>query len=247
MLFFNISVFKVCQFNIWKRYRTDLHTHKHTHTHIRICIYIYSYIYILNETLSTHMVPLSSFRAGCRINDSLVTTLPGHQTLYFTSGYWHSKLWKNIFNPNVPINNRLAGTAQQSSMKGSKWEIVEMIRHSISKSLRWRHNGRDGVSNHQPHDCLHNRVFRRRSKETSKLCVTGLCAGNSPGIGEFPAQKASNAKNVSIWWRHHALYRYKNTILPTQFGNRISVISPQWDKTVSLHRNGLPVETQRTG
>ena len=61
----------------------------------------------------------------------------------------------------------------------------------------------DGVSNHQPHDCLLNRLFIHRSKETSKLCVTGLWEGNSPVTGEFPAQKDSNAKNVSIWWRHH--------------------------------------------
>ena len=63
--------------------------------------------------------------------------------------------------------------------------------------------GRDGVSNHQPHNCLLNRLFRRISKKTSKLRVTGLCAGNSPVTGEFPAQRASNAENVSIWWRHH--------------------------------------------
>ena len=56
-------------------------------------------------------------------------------------------------------------------------------------SLRWRHNERDGVSNHQPHDCLLNRLSRRRSKETSKLCVTGLLRGihrwpvNSPHKG----------------------------------------------------------------
>ena len=35
------------------------------------------------------------------------------------------------------------------------------------------------------------------------LHVTGLCAGNSPVTGEFPAQMASYAENVSIWWRHH--------------------------------------------
>ena len=46
-------------------------------------------------------------------------------------------------------------------------------------------------------------LIRRRSKKTSKLRVTGLCVGNSPGTGEFPAQRASNAENVSIWWRHH--------------------------------------------
>ena len=57
-------------------------------------------------------------------------------------------------------------------------------------TLQWRHNGRDSVSNYQPHNCLLNRLFRRRSKKTSKLCVTGLCARNSPGNGEFLAQMA---------------------------------------------------------
>ena len=52
--------------------------------------------------------------------------------------------------------------------------------------LWWRHNGRDCVSNHQPHDCLLNRLFGRRSKKTSKLCVTGLCVGNSPGPVNSP-------------------------------------------------------------
>ena len=65
------------------------------------------------------------------------------------------------------------------------------------------HNERHGVSNHQPHDYLLNRLFRSRSKKTSKLRVTGLCVGNSPMIGEFPAQRDSNAESVSIWWRHH--------------------------------------------
>ena len=69
-------------------------------------------------------------------------------------------------------------------------------------SLQWRHNELAGVSNHQPRDCLLNRLFRRRSKKTLKPRVTGLCAGNSPVAGEFPAQRASNAENVSIWWRH---------------------------------------------
>ena len=65
----------------------------------------------------------------------------------------------------------------------------------ICQSLQWRHNGRGGVSNHQPNDCS----LRRRSKNTAKLRVTGLCAGNSP------VTKASNAENVSIWWRHHVI------------------------------------------
>ena len=42
-------------------------------------------------------------------------------------------------------------------------------------------------------------------RKTSKLRVTGLCAGNSSVTGEFPAQMASNAENVSIWWRNHVI------------------------------------------
>ena len=77
--------------------------------------------------------------------------------------------------------------------------------HMKEPTLQWRHNGHDGVSNHQPHQCLLNRFFGRRSKKTSKLRVTGLCVGNSPETGEFLAQMASNAENVSIWWCHHVL------------------------------------------
>ena len=81
---------------------------------------------------------------------------------------------------------------------------VEFVNHKGECPLQWYHNERDDVSNHQPHDCLLNRLFRRRSKKTSTHRVTGLCVGNSPATGEFPAQRASNAENVTIWWRHQA-------------------------------------------
>ena len=67
-----------------------------------------------------------------------------------------------------------------------------------------RHNERDGVSNHRRLDCLFNHLFRRRSKKISKPRVPGLCEGNPPVTGGFPSQRASNAENVFIWWRHHA-------------------------------------------
>ena len=70
-------------------------------------------------------------------------------------------------------------------------------------TLQWRHNGQDGVSNHQPHDCLLNRLFKRRSKKSPKLRATGRGPVNSP------AQRASNAENVSIWWRRHVVPRQK--------------------------------------
>ena len=97
----------------------------------------------------------------------------------------------------------------------------------VSNSLQWRHSGRNSVSNHQPHHYSLNRLFRRRSKKTPKLRITGLCAGNSPVTGEFPAQIASNAENVSIWWRHHilvlnttnAFYRQNEWYGPQHQGN----------------------------
>ena len=93
--------------------------------------------------------------------------------------------------------------------KGSMWYIrnVYWECEPFRLSLQWRHNGRDGVSYHRPRDCLPNRLFIRRSKKISKLPVTGLCAGNSPLTGKFPVQMASNAENVSIWWRHHEMIK----------------------------------------
>ena len=70
-------------------------------------------------------------------------------------------------------------------------------------TLQGRHNERYGVPNHQRLDSLLNRLFGRRSKKTSNFRDTGLCEGNSPVTGEFPSQRASNAENISIWWRHH--------------------------------------------
>ena len=114
------------------------------------------------------------------------------------------------------------------SKRGHWWILVSYVVHSFSfallvlvyreitplpknpahtkvhRPLQWRHNEHNCVSNHHPRHCLLNRLFGHRLKKTSKFRVTCLCVGNSPRTGEFPAQMASNAENVSIWWRHHA-------------------------------------------
>ena len=80
----------------------------------------------------------------------------------------------------TPLSNR----NKQGTTKPwiSSWDVL------YQRALQWHHNGRNSVSNHQPHYCLPNRLFRRRSKKTSKLRVTGLCAENWPVTGKFPAQ-----------------------------------------------------------
>ena len=74
----------------------------------------------------------------------------------------------------------------------SKHDIVFLC------TLHWRHNDHGGVSNHQPHGCLLNRLFRRRSKKTLKLRVTGLCVGNSPGPVNSPHKGPVTGKCVHL-------------------------------------------------
>ena len=89
------------------------------------------------------------------------------------------------------------------------WHCIFMSQRPAT--LQWRHNECDGISNHQPHDCLFNRLFRRRSKKTPNSPVNW---GHI--TGEFPAQRASNAENISISWRHHKnLSMHQLTAIPS--------------------------------
>ena len=87
-----------------------------------------------------------------------------------------------------PIVGRLyTGHSRLSALVfSSSWHICGWGLAQTYLALQWRHNDHDGVSNHQPHGCLLNRLFRRRSKKTSKLRVTGICVGNSPGPVNSP-------------------------------------------------------------
>ena len=108
-----------------------------------------------------------------------------HKCLIFYD--FHMSQWVNWVSPNY-INSSWSIRVHCSpgSIHAANLEDVK-----VSRSLQCRHNERDGVSNHQPYDCFLSRLFRHRSKKTSQL------------NGEFPAQRASNAENGSIWWRHH--------------------------------------------
>ena len=90
--------------------------------------------------------------------------------------------------------------SRRGKILSSRGEIAN--RHEYT-SLQWRHNEHNGVSNHQPDDCLLNRLFRLTSKKPQTPASLALYVGNSPVTGEFATQMASNEENVSIWWRHH--------------------------------------------
>ena len=78
--------------------------------------------------------------------------------------------------------------------------MVVSVHHNTTTILQWRHDERDGVS---PASRLFIQLFIHTQIKIKipKLRVTGLFDGNSPETSE---QKATNAENVSIWWRHHA-------------------------------------------
>ena len=101
-------------------------------------------------------------------------------------------------------------------------DIFDIAKLGVWVSLQWRHNERDGVSNHQPRD-YYQRLFRRRPKKTSKLLVTGHFEGNSLVTGEFPAQRSSNAEIVSIWWRHQVKTAVKH-VCDIQYVTNASLI-----------------------
>ena len=108
-------------------------------------------------------------------------------------------------------------------------------------ALRWRHNEHDGIWNHQRHGCLLNRLFRRKSKKTSKLRVTSLCEGNSLGTGEFPAQMAKCFHLMTSSWAHRVSSvtskAFWNVSTENPKGlvpsNRPVAQNPQWNSPIS--------------
>ena len=104
----------------------------------------------------------------------------------------------------------------------------------LCKTSQWRHNERDSVSNHRCLDCLLNHLFRGRSKKTPKLRATGLCDGNAP----VTSQRASNAEDVSIWWRHNGMM---SPILAysTQAVGAIDFYKSSWWLQMPWHQVGV--------
>ena len=101
------------------------------------------------------------------------------------------------------------------------YQIIEILNDSNQTpfTLLWHHNGRDGISNHQHHDCLINRISRRRSKKTSNLRVTGLCEGNSPVSGEF-AHKRSVIRSFDAVIMTYCGPSFENLQVPQRFSRK---------------------------
>ena len=89
-----------------------------------------------------------------------------------------SRKWRPFYiGLNVLLHGLLVIQSMSVQWMCPNWAAYITSSWYIQWLLQWRHNGRDSVLNHQPHDCLLNRLFRRRSKKTSKLRVTGFVRG----------------------------------------------------------------------
>ena len=106
------------------------------------------------------------------------------------------------------------------------WHRGSRNNRQLESSQR-RHNGRNGVSNQQPHQCLLNRYSGVDQRKH----------GNSQGTGEFPAQMASNAENVSIRWRHHI--HKELMIKPQHDNNEMETLSFWLNFLVSSNNDSL--------
>ena len=107
-----------------------------------------------------------------------------YENRYFLCSSWlHGndvfQIWIVLMIPSISTMCCCAPGELCGNEKTAKWVVsnhvwgrlppLKLVSRSKNTSLQWCYNDRSGVSNHQPHTCLLNRLFRRRSKKTSKL------------------------------------------------------------------------------
>ena len=158
-----------------------------------------------NQDEIKHLMSLlthTEFRTCAMVNEMLPinSTRPSDTN---TSVFWLTIVSDSGLSP-VRLNHNTNAESLSTGPLGTNYSDNRNkhgYRYSLHKncmSLHWRHNDQGGVSNHQPHGCLLNRLFRRRSKKTSKLRVTGHCAGNSPGPANSPHKGPVTRKMLSF-------------------------------------------------
>ena len=131
-------------------------------------------------------------------------------------------------------------TLQKRRNRTSSWYFPHLLYNpswlpTYLITLQWRHNERDSVSNQQPCDCLFNCLFRRRSKETSNLRVTGLCAGNSTHKGPVTREMFSFDDVSWRFWKR-TNYNLILTVLNFSEGTKTDIHILWHCSTLTWHR-----------
>ena len=124
---------------------------------------------------------------------------------------WYRAVWSRVDGLNPWANNVMRAEFRWHWTNTSQFTADDYCRTRhcplylscyTENSLLWRHNERDGASNHQCLKCLHNRLFRLRSKKTSKRWPM-----NSPHKGPV-TRKIFSFDDVIMWEPRCQLRRY---------------------------------------
>ena len=132
----------------------------------------------------------------CDFHISIIASqITGNWTVCSTP--WSGYIKENIHAPYTSMKTsklHIAGPCEENSLVCG---FPSQRTSNSAHPLRWRHS----VSNHQPHNCLLNRLFGCRSKKTSKLRVTGLCASKCfhPSSEMVPDSKVHGANIRPTW------------------------------------------------
>ena len=110
-----------------------------------------------------------------------------------------------LIKPYIGCNKKPKKNQQKTANKSRK----KMVELALAGKLQWRHNERDGVSNHQPHDYLLNRSFKRfQRKHQSSASLTFLRAIHrwpvldTDGIDLYLLVWPDNAKLLNLICRY---------------------------------------------
>ena len=144
-------------------------------------------ISILNRTITAitffRSPPSHRYLVGLMGQGDICYTIILINDAYFPWGtmsywvWWDNSWWGNYLSIPTRLLNLLKVTGLYYHLTAGAQVIICMINiwdvpvehddvmaYKYYLSLQWRHNERDGVSNHQPRDCLLNRLFWHRWK-----------------------------------------------------------------------------------
>ena len=111
---------------------------------------------------------LEKTKVDCSYQLSMTKSISLSDADKFQSWWWISFGWHNSLVPSGTTS--LPEPMMIQFMDSNELESSG----TAAFSLHWCHNECDGISNHWRNDCLPYRLFRPRSKKTSKLHVSGL-------------------------------------------------------------------------
>ena len=117
--------------------------------------------------------------------------------------HWKGRWWHFVIMPlfpqivDFPMSFkhplRIRVNEGHESANNRQWNQVKATKKRVGLLwLQWRHIGRDGFSNHHPHDCLLNRLFRRTKHQSSASLA------NTPHKGPV-TRKTFSFDGVIVW------------------------------------------------